>query len=645
MIRVIGISVEFGGKHLFDNVTFQVVKGEKIGLTGKNGAGKSTLLKMLAGVNNPQSGKIETSTGYTIGYLPQDINIVSELSVINETRKAFSEVETLEKDIEEIQNQLVSRTDYESDDYMKLINQLSEKETILANIGSQNVEESIERVLKGLGFESHEMDTPVSTLSGGWKMRIELAKILLQKPELVLLDEPTNHLDIESIIWLEQFLKEYEGSVMLVSHDKAFLDNITNRTVEIVMGKMEDYKCNYSNYLLQRVDRIEKQRQAKKNQDDFIKQTQDNIEKFRAKKNKAKFAQTLIKKLEKLERIEVDETDNTKMNIRFSTPPRSGKVVIKSESASKSFGEKDVLKNISFEINRGEKIAFVGKNGMGKTTLSKMIIGEHDYTGDIELGHNVELAYFGQHQADLMDGNRTVFETIDDIATGNMRTQVRSLLGSFLFSGEDVDKKVKVLSGGERTRLALAKLLLEPANLLVLDEPTNHLDLVSKDMLKQAIKNYEGTVIVVSHDRDFLQGLTEKVFEFKDKKVKEHVGDINEFLRLRDAANFRQFELNKEKQKAAQKIVEKSKPSVSKQPKASNKELHEWRKDFRRVENKINKLETTLAEIDGKLKDADEYQKLTAEADFFKKYEQMKNDLDHNMEQWEILGQKIEENS
>tara|TARA_B100000497_G_scaffold65069_1_gene73551 strand:- start:1436 stop:2875 length:1440 start_codon:yes stop_codon:yes gene_type:complete len=479
------------------------------------------------------------------------------------------------------------------------------------------------------------MDKPVKTFSGGWQMRIVLAKILLQQPSLILLDEPTNHLDIESIIWLEEFLTSYNGATILISHDKTFLDNVTTRTVEIVMGKIEDYKCNYSNYLIQRGDRIEKQQQAKKNQEELIKQTKSNIDKFRAKANKAKFAQSLIKKLDKMEILEVDSSDNSNINFQFQKPPRSGKVVVKAADVSKSYGDKNVFKGVDFEINRGEKVAFVGKNGMGKTTLAKMVVGQLPYDGTLTLGHNVELAFYAQHQAESLDGNKTVLQTIDDAAPFEMRTRVRSLLGSFLFSGEDVEKKVKVLSGGEKGRLAMCKLLLDPANLLILDEPTNHLDMPSKDKLKAAIKQFEGTVIVVSHDRDFLQGLTDKVFEFIDHGVKEHVGDINEFLRLRAAENFRQFELDK-----APKELTAVKKSLSKK---ENKLLRELKKELRSIEGKISTLEAKIAEADAKLQDPEQFEQYVNDQEFFKQYEGFKQELEGHMKRWEVLAEEIDE--
>lgn len=631
MLRISNVSVHFGGKALFDKMTFQIAQGERIGLTGKNGAGKSTLLNMIMKKLSPSEGKIEMPTHYTIGHLSQDLNEVSELSVLAEAQKAFITLNELQNDIDGIQHEIVNRTDYESESYLDLINELTEKEQLLHQLGGQNTEELIEKVLKGLGFTSKDMQTPVATLSGGWQMRVELAKILLQQPDLILLDEPTNHLDIESIIWLEEYLKAYHGAVLVVSHDKAFLDNVTNRTIEIVLGKIEDYKCNYSNYLIQRQDRIEKQQQAKKNQEDFIKQTERNIEKFRAKASKAKFAQSLIKKLDKLERIEVDGSENNVMHFKFREPSRSGNVVVKIENASKSFGTKEVLKNVDLEINRGEKVAFVGKNGMGKTTLARMILNEIDYDGNIQLGHNVEVAFFAQHQAEILDGNRTVFETIDDAATNEMRTQVRNLLGAFLFSGDDIEKKVKVLSGGERNRLALCKMLLEPANFLVLDEPTNHLDIPSKNMLKQAIQNYTGTVLIVSHDRDFLEGLTEKVVEFKDQNIKEHIGDINEFLAKRQVESFREFE---------QKKKEEAKPKTHSTEK---KNTYKLRKELKSVENKINKLEEKIEAFEIQLKDYENYQKLSENPENFATHEKNKETLNQLMQDWEHLSLALEE--
>ena len=630
MLRINNVSIHFGGKPLFDKMTFQITNGERIGLTGKNGAGKSTLLNLMMDKLSPSEGNIEKPNVYSIGHLSQDLNNVSELSVIEEAKKAFIVFNNLQSEIDIIQEELVSRTDYESQYYLDLIDSLTEHEQHLHQLGVQNTEELTEKVLKGLGFESKDMQTPVSTLSGGWQMRVELSKILLQQPDLILLDEPTNHLDIESIIWLEEYLKSYHGSVIVVSHDKAFLDNVTNRTIEIVSGKIEDYKCNYSNYLIQRKDRIEKQQQAKKNQDDFIKQTERNIEKFRAKATKAKFAQSLMKKLDKLERIEVDATDNYAMHFKFRPPNRSGDIVVKVNKASKSFGDNEVLKNVSLEINRGEKVAFVGKNGMGKTTLAKMIMHDIDFEGEIQLGHNVELSFFAQHQAEILDGNKTVFQTIDDEAKNEMRTKVRSLLGAFLFSGETVEKKVKVLSGGERNRLALCKMLLEDANLLVLDEPTNHLDMLSKEMLKKAVKEFTGTVIVVSHDRDFLQGLTEKVIEFKDKNIKEHIGDINAFLEKRKVESFREFEIKKKEEQTKQNSKKK-------------KNLYKLRKEFKNVENRIGKLEKSIADFEAKLLDYEEYKKIEKNPEAFKEQENNKKKLDELMVKWEELSIDLDE--
>jgi len=624
------MSVHFGGRPLFDKMTFQITNGERIGLTGKNGAGKSTLLNVIMGNLSPSEGNIEVPNVYSIGHLSQDLNEVSDLPVIEEAKKAFIVFNNLQADIDKIQEELVSRTDYESDYYMDLIDSLTEKEQHLHQLGGQNTEELTEKVLKGLGFESEEMNTPVSSLSGGWQMRVELAKILLQQPDLILLDEPTNHLDIESIIWLEEYLKTYHGSVLVVSHDKAFLDNVTNRTIEIVLGKIEDYKCNYSNYLIQRKERLEKQQQAQKNQQDFIRQTERNIEKFRAKASKAKFAQSLIKKLDKLERIEVDGSDNHAMHFKFRPPSRSGDIVVSVKNASKRFGDNQVLKNINLEINRGEKVAFVGKNGMGKTTLARMILKELDFDGEITLGHNVEVSFFAQHQAEILDGNKTVFQTIDDAAKNEMRTRVRSLLGAFLFSGETVEKKVKVLSGGERNRLALCKMLLEDANLLVLDEPTNHLDMLSKEMLKRAVKEYTGTVIVVSHDRDFLQDLTEKVIEFKDRNIKEHIGDINAFLAKREVESFREFEINK-------------KEAEKKQSSGSKKNLYKLRKEFKSVESRIEKTEQKIADFEARLKDFEAYEKIQADPNAFLEHEKNQKKLEELMIKWEKLSIELED--
>lgn len=629
MLTVNNIAIDFGGNPLFENITFQIKQTDRIGLTGKNGAGKSTILKIIKGLVKPHKGAIDIPQNFTIGYLPQDINSHSNKTVLEETKTALIELDKLENEIAKLTEKISDTTDFESDNYMNDLNRLAEMQNRFELLGAGKREENIERILKGLGFESEDLEKQLDTFSGGWQMRVELAKILLQAPDLILLDEPTNHLDIESIIWLESFLKNYQGGVIAISHDKAFLDNVTNRTIEIVLGNIRDYKCNYSNYLIEREGDVERQVNAKKNQERYIKQLERNVEKFRAKASKAKFAQSLIRKLDNMDRIEVEQDDISSMKFKFPDPPRSGKVVVKCMRLKKKFDETLVFQDVNFEVLRGEKVAFVGKNGMGKTTLSKMIAGQIDYEGELELGTNLEIGFYAQHQAEALDGNKTVFNTIDEQAAGDMRTKVRSLLGTFLFSGDDVEKKVKVLSGGEKSRLSLAKLMLEHNNLLLLDEPTNHLDMRSKEVLKRAVKKFEGTVIIVSHDRDFLEGLTDKVFEFANHTVKEHIGDIAGFLNLREAENFREFELDKEKQSKEKKEKETSND-------------YELRKELRRIESKISKLEKSIAEIENKLKDPSQFKELSSDQSFFDKYEKEKEELETLMVKWEEAAEKLE---
>jgi ATP-binding cassette, subfamily F, member 3 len=555
MIMINKLSLHFGGRAMFDNVSFRINETDKIGLTGRNGAGKSTLLKVLKGIQRADEFEVSMPKETTIGYLPQELHSESEKSVYEETRTAFERVLKIEKELAQLQHEMETRTDYESDAYMDLINQYHEKETVLNNLGGYTLDEQIEKILKGLGFNNSDFEKPMKQFSGGWQMRVELAKILLSKPSLVLLDEPTNHLDIESVTWLETFLKEYPGAIMLVSHDKAFLDNITNRTIEVSRGDIEDYKASYSKYITQRAERREMLISAQKNQEREINQIQRNIDRFRAKASKATFAQSLIKKLDKMDKIEIEEEDVTAMKIRFPKAPQTGVTVVSGKHVTKQYGEKKVINNLDFEIDRGDKIAFVGKNGMGKTTLSRIIAGDLTCDGTVKLGHNVLMGYYAQHQTENLHPNNTVLEEMEHSAPGNYEGNLRTLLGAFLFTGDDVYKRVKVLSGGEKSRLAMAKLLLQPLNFLILDEPTNHLDMIAKDVLKQAMQNFEGTVLVVSHDREFLQGLTNKVFEFTPDGVKEHLGDIYEFLEKKKLESFRALELEKEasQKKAAKK--------------------------------------------------------------------------------------------
>lgn len=525
---------------MFDSISFLINDNDKIGLTGRNGAGKSTLLKVLKGIQQIDGGDIMYPKGTIIGYLPQELHSQSSLSVLNETRKAFDEVVTLLDEKERVMHEMETRTDYESDGYMELIERLGELEHQIEIHDGYNIDEQTERVLKGLGFEPADFEKEMKSLSGGWQMRVELAKILLRKPDLILLDEPTNHLDIESVLWLEKFLKDYPGAIMMVSHDRSFLDNITNRTIEVVSGDIDDYPAPYTRYTELRKERREKIISAQKNQQREIAQLERNIDRFKAKASKATFAQSLMKKLDKMEIIEVEIEDASAMNLKFPPAQASGKLVVDAKDIVKKFGEKTVINKQSVMIDRGDKIAFVGKNGMGKTTFSRMLVGDLGFdSGEVTLGHNVTVGYYAQHAADSMDGNDTVLDVVDRVATGDIRTKLRDMLGCFLFKGDDVYKKVKVLSGGEKGRLALCKMILEPRNLLVMDEPTNHLDLLSKEILKNAIKQFEGTVILVSHDRDFLQGLTNKAFEFTKDGIKEHIGDINDFLEKKQMEDMR----------------------------------------------------------------------------------------------------------
>ena len=638
MLSVTGLTLHFGGRTIFEDISFLINRSDRIGLTGRNGAGKSTLLKTLIGEYKQDSGNISFPKECTIQYLAQDLKSISDKNVLDETATAFHEINELKEALAKIQIELEERTDYESDAYMKLIEDLTEKDTRLHLLGSGNIEEEMEKILKGLGFEQEDFTKKFSELSGGWQMRIELAKMLLKKPDVILLDEPTNHLDIESIQWLEKYLIDYDGAVVLVSHDVAFLDSVTNRTIEVVLGKIEDYRANYTRYLELRVERRENIMSAQKNQQDQIRQLERNIERFRAKANKASFAQSLIKKLDKMDIIEVEDEDVATLRIKFNQAENSGRVVVKGKDVKKNFGDKQVLKGFTFEVDRGDRVAFVGKNGMGKTTLAKAIVRELDgYTGTIEYGHNVKLGYFAQHQAKEMNNNKTVFETIDEAATGDMRTQVRSLLGAFLFSGEDVDKKVKVLSGGERGRLSLCKLLLEPVNFLVLDEPTNHLDIRSKEVLKNALNNFNGTIILVSHDRNFLKGLTNKTFEFTDQGIKEHLGDIDEFLNNKKAENFRAFE----SQKSAI-VKEKSLTTNTFDTNSKDQEQKQLKNKLSGIEKVISDLERKIAIFDTDLQDPDKYEKLVNDINYFKNYTALKTKLEETMVEWEAIALKIQ---
>lgn len=641
MISLSNISLVYGGEALFEDINFLINKTDRIGLTGRNGAGKSTLMKMILNMISPTTGSISTPRDCTIGYLPQEFHHTSSLSILEETQKAFAKVVQYQQELEDINVQLATRDDYESESYMDLITRLNEVEDRFRILGGYEMEEKTEKILKGLGFTQEDLSRSMSEFSGGWQMRVELAKILLQQPDLVMLDEPTNHLDIESIMWLEDFLVDYPGAIMMISHDKTFLDKITNRTIEITNGSIEDYKANYSKYLVLRKERREKLENAVKNQERQIAQMERNIEKFRAKASKASFAQSLIKKLDKIERIEMDYEDVSAINIRFLDPPRSGKVVVNAEQVSKKYGDKQVIKPMTFTIDAGEKIAFVGKNGMGKTTLSRMIAEDLDFDGKLEIGHNVKLGYFAQHQTNRLNFDNTVLKELENTAyMSDSFLKVRGILGAFLFSGEDVDKKIKVLSGGEKSRVSMAKLLLEPINFLIMDEPTNHLDIVSKEVLKNAIKQFEGTVIIVSHDRDFLQDLTTKIFEFTPNGIKEHLCDINEFLAKKNADSFRDIELNKRENKKEKKIETNSKPQVSQRD--LEKEIKRVKNAIGTSETRIENLESKIAVMDAQLNDPATAEKATSNPAFFQEYTKLKEELEVEMNRWEQLTEELE---
>ena len=530
MISVQNLSMQFTGEDLFTDINFMIREKDRIGLVGKNGAGKTTLIRLLCGLEQPYKGDVIMSDDVTVGYLPQEKNVRSEKTVLDEAMTAFEEYYEIERQLAKLQDELSNREDYESASYQRLCEKMSHLNERLVLMGGHSIEGEAEQILIGLGFEHDDMQRPMKEFSNGWQMRVELAKILLRKPKLLLLDEPTNHLDIESIQWLEGFLKNYYGSIFMVSHDRAFLDHITIRTIEISCGKIYDYKCSYSEFIERREERIDIQKAAYDNQQREIKEIEAFIERFRYKATKAKQVQSRVKQLEKMDVVQIDDQDKSAMHFKFPPAPHSGKVTLEINNLSKSYGEKNILNNISLLIPRGEKIAFVGRNGEGKSTLSKIIAGVLDYEGELKLGHEVQIGYYAQNQQDMLDPEKTVFETLDDVATGDMRVKVKSLLGAFLFSGEAIEKKVKVLSGGEKARLSLAKMLLFPTNLLILDEPTNHLDMLSKDILKSALLQFDGTLIIVSHDRDFLQGLTNKVYEFRKPNIKEYIGDIYDFL-------------------------------------------------------------------------------------------------------------------
>jgi ATP-binding cassette subfamily F protein 3 len=633
MLSVQNVSVSFGGEYLFKDISFRLGPGNRVGLVGKNGAGKSTLLHLIAGDTPVSEGTISQEKSIQLGFLMQDIDFDMGRTVLEEAYQAFSEIKSLEVQMEKINHGLSTRTDYESESYNELIIQLNEVSERYEIIGGYNYQGTTERILQGLGFTSADFDKQTDTFSGGWRMRIELAKLLLQPNDILLLDEPTNHLDIESIIWLEDFLRKYKGAVVLVSHDKMFLDQVTNRTIEIVGGRIYDYNKAYSKYMILREEILTQQRAAQKNQEKQIQQTEKLIERFKAKASKATMAQSLIKKLDKIDRIELDVEDNRAMKLSFPVSKQPGKMIIEAKRIKKAYEDKMVLQGVDFEIARGTKTAFVGQNGQGKSTLAKIIVDDIPYEGDCALGHNVMLGYFAQNQAEYLDGNLTLLETMQDAATDANRSRVRDLLGSFLFRGDDVEKRVKVLSGGERNRLALAKLMLQPFNVLIMDEPTNHLDIDSKNVLKEALRKFEGTLILISHDRDFLQGLSDRVLEFKDHKLKEYLGDINLYLEQKNLDSLVALEL-KEK-------VKSQKPAPSKNDYESQKKL-------KSLQNRQSKIEREIAELEKELKISDaalesNYEQTIAQANFFEHYNGKKDQLGLLMKKWEVVAEELME--
>lgn len=656
MISINNLSVEFSARPLFTDISLVINKTDKIGLAGKNGAGKSTLLKILAGLQQPTSGSVSKPSGISIGYLPQQMNISDTTTLAEETRKAFSSLIEYKRELEEVSKRLSEREDYESEDYHRLIERLGFLNERISMEGGENMDAEIERTLVGLGFRREDLNRPTSEFSGGWRMRIELAKILLRMPDVLLLDEPTNHLDIESIQWLEQFLQQRAKAVVLVSHDRAFLDNVTSRTVEISCGKIYDYKVNYTRFVELRKERVEQQLRAWQNQQKEIADIKDFIERFRYKPTKSNQVQSRVKQLEKIVPIEVDEVDNSRLQLKFPPAPRSGDFPLIVENVGKSYGDHLVFDHAEFTLRRGEKVAFVGKNGEGKSTLVKCIMNEIPFTGNLKIGHNVKIGYFAQNQAQLLDGELTVFDTIDRVATGDIRTRIRDILGAFMFGGEDADKKVKVLSGGEKTRLAMIKLLLEPVNFLILDEPTNHLDMKTKDILKEAIMAFEGTVVVVSHDREFLSGLVEKVYEFGGGEVKENLGGIWEFLERKKISSLNELELGSGQQRKAYDSTEIKKgnealesevkiPNVpsKEERKLSYAEQKEREKTLRRAERRVKKCEENISSLEQRQKEIEEKLSLgESSSEILQEYEKIQNDLEHAMEEWEKAQEELD---
>ncbi len=643
MISLNNVTVRFGGIALFNQVSFMIRDREKVALAGRNGAGKSTILKLIKGIISCDEGEVVVPQDQVIGYLPQTMILNNQHTVLEESLVAFQEIRTLENKIHQLGRQLEERDDYESVSYLNLIHELTEANERFDILGGSNIMEDVEKTLLGLGFRKDDLNKPSATFSGGWRMRIELAKVLLVKPDVLLLDEPTNHLDIESIMWLENFLVSYPKSVLLISHDRTFLDRVTNRTIEINLGKIHDYNVPYSKYLVLRVERKDQVLATYKNQQKLIKKTEEFIEKFRYKATKANQVQSRVKQLEKLERIEIEENESS-IHFKFPPAPRSGDIVVKVSNLSKNYGTKNILKDVNLTIERGEKIAFVGKNGEGKTTLAKIIAENLEHSGECKPGHNVSIGYYAQNQDELLNENKTVFQTIDDEATGNIRLLIRNILGAFLFGGEDVDKKVKVLSGGERSRLSMIKLLLKPVSLLILDEPTNHLDIQSKDILKKALLDYTGTLMIVSHDRYFMDGLVQKVFEFRDKQVKEHIGGIFEFLKKHKLDSL--GELDKaviKKQKNQREIKNKSSKEQFQARKKHEQAIRKLKNRINLLESQIEELENLLEKMDKALQDPTNAKTDVIEPEFYKEYNKLKINHDHRLYEWEILTTELEE--
>ncbi|MBD5293992.1 MAG: ATP-binding cassette domain-containing protein [Bacteroides sp.] len=641
MIAIRNLTVEFSAKTLLDNINYVINRRDRIALVGKNGAGKSTMLKIIAGLQRPTSGSVDAPQDVTIGYLPQHMTTEDTCSVIDEARKAFGHLKEMQQSLDRMNQELSERTDYESDSYAELIERVTSLTERMAMEDGSGGEAEIEKTLLGLGFTRDDFQRPTSEFSGGWRMRIELAKLLLRRPDVLLLDEPTNHLDIESIQWLEQFLTQKAGAVVLVSHDRAFIDNVTNRTIEISLGRIYDYNVNYSKYVVLHQERIEQQMRAYQNQQKQIADTEEFIERFRYKATKAVQVQSRMKQLAKIERIEVDEVDTSRLNLRFPPAPRSGDYPVIVEDLGKRYGDHQVFSGATFTIKRGEKVAFVGKNGEGKSTLVKCIMHEIPFEGTLRLGHNVKIGYFAQNQAQLLDEDLTVFDTIDRVAVGDIRLKIRDILGAFMFGGEASDKKVKVLSGGEKTRLAMIRLLLEPVNLLILDEPTNHLDMATKDILKQAIKDFDGTVIVVSHDREFLDGLVEKVYEFGGGKVRECLGGIYEFLEKKKLASLQELE----RKTPAQPAAKTPEPTVKEQRKLSYEEKKERDRAINRAEKKVKEAEAEISRIEGEIAALEEQLASGApqEPDVYDRHAALGKKLDNAMSLWELASMDLEE--